>query len=107
MAAEATEIDRADAGPLVDDLRECAERINLAERYDIPKRLELYNALRERGFSLKEIADIASEGRERPLTDRAVSFTINKDRRQREGTWPTTTKPAKKSRARKRSGGRK
>ena len=96
------------------ELAERCERINRAEAYDIPRRLELYNELRDRGYSLKEIAEVASTGRvetdpaspeygqPKPLTDRAVSFTINKAKRQRAGTWNPGAKPAKKRSTRKR-----
>jgi hypothetical protein len=93
-----------DGGPddqvLWDELAEVSARIN-RHPADLARRLELYEDLVDRGNPLQRIADVASTGRDQPLTFRAVSFSVNKARRQREGTWPP--KPTKKTTGRKRA----
>jgi hypothetical protein len=62
------------------DLAEVCARIN-AHDDDLARRLDLYEALRERGVFVKDIAEVAG------VTPNAVTWALTKAERERAGTW--------------------
>lgn len=99
MSKPATVLGDPEDAVLWSELAEVAERINRHDA-DLARRTALYEDLRDRGYMLKEIARVASTGRDEPLTDKAVSFTLSKAKQERAGTWDPkrTTKGRRRTR---------